>query len=1070
MGATMRKKKDPVDIIKRVVRKIATQDVTGGKRSEKALRQSEERYRATMMSVGDGVIATDTERRVEFMNPVAEALTGWRQEEARGEPLDKVFCIINEETRQKVENPARRAMREDLVVGLANHSVLIAKDGSERPIADSAAPIRGEKGEITGVVLVFRDQTQERTAQRALAESERKFRETLKYLDEGYYSCTLEGRILEHNMAFNRILGVDLARNSVGDQLPDFWQNPDERREYLNELMTRGSIRNYLIKAKKIDGEKIVVMANSHLVKGEEDGLARIDGTFTDFTERMRMEEQLRERMKELQALFGLSEIAEREDIALENLYQELANILPISWKYAEIACARIVIGDSEFRTKNFAESTWMQSAPVKVNETAVGRIDVGYLEERPDQEVGPFLKEERRLIDAIAGRLGHITARKRAEDALRESESKFKRLYDSNIIGVIYWDTAGNIIQANGEFLRIVGYTEDDVLSGRARWKDMTPLEYAYLDEKAIKEMTETGISAPFEKEYIRKDGRRVPIRLNAAFLKGERDIGICFIQDITERKRAEEALQEAKDNLERRVMERTRELARSKQLLDETGRLARVGGWEIDLKSNVLSWTDMVYQIHEVDKEYQPAVETGIGFYAPEAVPVISEAVRRAIEDGQSFDVELPLISAKNNKLWVRTAGEAYRENGKIVKIGGVFQDITARKLAEIEARKKSEQLQLLSAELEIIIDSIPGLVFYKDTNNRLIRVNKYMSDAYHMPKERLEGTNLNDLHTREQARAYYEDDLQVIRSRRSKLNIDEVWETETGIRWVNTSKIPHVDETGEVVGVIGVSMDVTERKLAEEELKKHREHLEELVKERTEKLAAAVENLERSNKELEQFAYVASHDLQEPLRMVSSYTQLLAQRYENQLDDKAKKYIQYAVDGAIRMQRLINDLLSYSRVGTRGKPFEATDIHACLGEAVKNLQAAIEENQAMISNDDLPTLRADASQIVMLFQNLLGNAIKFRGASPPRVHVSARERGPEWLFSISDNGIGIDPQYKDRLFVIFQRLHTRQEYPGTGIGLALSKRILERHGGKIWFESEPGKGATFFFTFPK
>ena len=233
---------------------------------------------------------------------------------------------------------------------------------------------------------------------------------------------------------------------------------------------------------------------------------------------------------------------------------------------------------------------------------------------------------------------------------------------------------------------------------------------------------------------------------------------------------------------------------------------------------------------------------------------------------------------------------------------------------------------------------------------------------------------------------------------------------------------------------------------------------------------KLARIMADLESSNKELEQFAYVASHDLQEPLRMVSSYTQLLAQRYEGQLDDTARKYIHYAVDGAIRMQTLINDLLAYSRVGTRSQPLAPTDSHSALGEAIRNLVVMIEENHAIVTNDDLPTMRADASQLVLVFQNLLANAIKFRGQDLPRVHVSAQDHGREWVFSVQDNGIGIAPQHAKRVFVIFQRLHTREEYPGTGIGLAVCQRIVERHGGKIWFESEPGKGATFFFTMPK
>jgi signal transduction histidine kinase len=233
--------------------------------------------------------------------------------------------------------------------------------------------------------------------------------------------------------------------------------------------------------------------------------------------------------------------------------------------------------------------------------------------------------------------------------------------------------------------------------------------------------------------------------------------------------------------------------------------------------------------------------------------------------------------------------------------------------------------------------------------------------------------------------------------------------------------------------------------------------------------ERLAGALANLRRSNKELEQFAYVASHDLQEPLRMVSSYTQLLAERYKDQLDEKAAKYIHYAVDGSIRMQQLINDLLAFSRVRTRGTTLEPVDAGSVLGAAIVNLQAAIRESGAAVTHDDLPEVMADASQLVQVFQNLIGNAIKFRGDDPPRVHVSTEAGDGSWIFSVRDNGIGIDPKYHDKVFVIFQRLHTRREYPGTGIGLALCKRIIERHGGRIWFESEPEKGCTFYFTLP-
>jgi len=226
---------------------------------------------------------------------------------------------------------------------------------------------------------------------------------------------------------------------------------------------------------------------------------------------------------------------------------------------------------------------------------------------------------------------------------------------------------------------------------------------------------------------------------------------------------------------------------------------------------------------------------------------------------------------------------------------------------------------------------------------------------------------------------------------------------------------------------------------------------------------------QELVQRNAELQQFASVASHDLQEPLRMIASYTQLLARRYQGALGPDADDFIGYLVDGAARMQALINDLLAYSRVGTKGKPFEPTDCSALLKTVLTHLQAAVQESGAVVTADPLPTVKADGMQLGQVFQNLIGNAVKFRGAQPPRVHVSAARQGGAWRFAVRDNGIGIDPQYFDRIFVMFQRLHSREEYPGTGIGLALCQKIVERHGGRIWVESQVGQGSTFTFTIP-
>jgi len=257
----------------------------------------------------------------------------------------------------------------------------------------------------------------------------------------------------------------------------------------------------------------------------------------------------------------------------------------------------------------------------------------------------------------------------------------------------------------------------------------------------------------------------------------------------------------------------------------------------------------------------------------------------------------------------------------------------------------------------------------------------------------------------------------------------------------------------ETPDGILVTAVVRDITERKQAQEQL------------------LQTVRELKRSNAELEHFAYVASHDLQEPLRMVASYTQLLAKRYKGQLDSDADDFIAFAVDGSNRMQRLINDLLAYSRAGVSvTKPRRIASEHALQG-ALANLQTTIEESGATVTHDALPEVTMDDTQLTQIFQNLIGNAVKYRGAEAPRVHVFATTRpGTESIFSVRDNGLGIEAQYFEKIFVLFQRLHGRSEFEGTGIGLAICKKILERLGGRIWVESQTNHGSTFHFAIPK
>ncbi len=261
-------------------------------------------------------------------------------------------------------------------------------------------------------------------------------------------------------------------------------------------------------------------------------------------------------------------------------------------------------------------------------------------------------------------------------------------------------------------------------------------------------------------------------------------------------------------------------------------------------------------------------------------------------------------------------------------------------------------------------------------------------------------------------------------------------------------------------EVAGDLGRRLgEFVARKQAEEALRAAHASLE-----------RKAEDLARSNADLEQFAYVASHDLQEPLRMIASYTQLLERRYGERFDGDAKEFMAFVVDGAARMKLLIEDLLAYSRLGTHGKLFQRVPAEAVLAKVLANLRLAIEQSGATVTHDALPEVVVDDVQWMQLLQNLIGNALKFRAGAPPAVHVGVEDRGVEWLFAVRDNGIGIEPQYFERIFLVFQRLSGRGEYPGTGIGLAICKKVVERHGGRIWVESRPGAGSSFFFTLPK
>jgi PAS domain S-box-containing protein len=631
------------------------------------------------------------------------------------------------------------------------------------------------------------------------------------------------------------------------------------------------------------------------------------------------------------------------------------------------------------------------------------------------------------------------VTERKRIEEEVSKSEARYRSLIETASAGVAIIDLKGEVVLVNEALCNMVGYSREELIG-------MNFVDFLHSDdaprllELFVEGLTGQDKNPILEFRIIHGDGRILWLHSSpTALVQGNETIGFsAIIHDITERVQMEKALRQSEERF-RNVLDNSLDMIYSMNL--QTGKYEYVS----PASKKVLGYSPEDFISIATEKLVSLVHPDDAGNLEQNIIDLITEGKTRTLS------IEYRVNHKELGYRWVSdNRSLVYDEGHMPVAVVGSLRDITERKLVEETLRLSEERFRYV---LDNSLDMIYSLNLYTGKYEYVSPASRKMLG--YSPEEFI-GGGLGV------ARAtIHPDDIQRLDENFTELINSKgnttpriqyrVKHKELGYRWVSDSRSVVYDNGHTPVAVVGSMRDITERKEAEE------------------KLNQIMAELARSNTELEQFAYVASHDLQEPLRMVAAYTQLLARRYKGKLDADADEFIGYAVDGATRMQQLINGLLDYSRVGTRGKPFGSTDCEAVFNNAVANLRAAIKETDAVVIHDHLPTVLADSTQMVQLFQNLLGNSIKFHSDKPPEIHVRAQRNGSEWIFSVRDNGIGIDPKYFERIFIIFQRLHSRGEYPGTGIGLAICKKIVERHKGRIWVESELGKGATFYFTIP-
>ncbi|KYG82250.1 PAS domain S-box protein [Roseivirga echinicomitans] len=988
---------------------------------------------AFLNATPDPIVIVNENGIIQVVNEQTETVFGYKKEELINQPVEKLlpkrFQGGHVNHRKDFNNaPKARSM------GSGMSLFALKKDGTEIPVEVSLNPVKMQNK--VWVSAAIRDITKQQKLQEDIRKSREQFMTFFNMSPVATSIATFhDSKIWYANDAFLNLFHFD--KSIIGKTSYELNLMTQEDRDVLRTLLNENKMKLKGFETRLNDkfGNPVSVIVS--IEKVNISGTEYLISSMVDITERLVAESKFKELSNRLKLATNNSSIGIWDYDLVNNslIWDEI--MFKVFGIEKDVFSADLDAWESVVHPDDIEQAIReMQMAIAGEKE-----FDTEFRIIWPSDQSIHFIRAKGQVYHDDSGNpirmLGtnwDVTAQRLAQEEMERSNQRNQIFVEQAPSALAMFDKNMCYMAASKQWIKDYNITEKKII-GKSHYEIFPEIgdDWKKHHQECLKGATNQCDEAVFERE----DGSKQWITWDIRPWYVTKDtIGglIIYTADITHLKQKE---------IEKRKIE---------EILDKTNEVARIGTWEVDLVTNSVSWSRITKEIHEVSPNFVPDLTTGINFYKLGASrKKIEKVVGEAIEKGTPFDAEFELVTAKGNAVWVRSIGQAEFEKGKCIRLYGIFQDINEIKTVENTLNKANE-------ELKAIFNTQSVSIIGTDPKGLITHFNKGAEEFLQYSAEEMVGKQTPAIiHIEDEIVQRGEElssefggniagfDVFVEMAKRGATETREwTYKRKDGSTYAVLLSVTAVTENDKTIGYLGVGVDISQIKATQKELA-------------------------LKNEELEQFAYIAAHDLQEPLRTISSFLSLLKKKYANELDDKAKQYIQFSVDGALRMKALIEGILDFSKAGNVKQ--DEVNLETLVNEIVFSLKSEEKYRDAIFDVQPLPVIKADETAMIQLFSNLISNGLKYQPeGNNPIIKIDSKEEADQWLFIISDNGLGIAPKHYEKVFAVFKRLHSTSEYAGTGIGLATCKKIVNKYGGDIWIKPNIKEGTIFMFTLKK